>query len=998
MSGMDETLGECVRTGGCGPHPGGEYSRLHLAVIARTRAGQGIHVSTRPTDLEEADGDLSTYQKTLPLVTTAQDWPLWSTTQPVIVLRDKLHMYRYSLFDGSTLLGHERRVRAVLPQNVNWRTSDVMGDFVGTTLNSVLEVSEASYPAASLKMEQHNRACVHIVCFHLPVRLEKKAKWQATWDQSLIARTEGSVSNDLETQWFGTVFGARSDGMGVAVEDYDNIQAALQDMKCTPLFFPMSVYQGAYLGFCKQILWPSFHNVDILDLTCACWNPTYSDPAHVWDQSVTEHWWEAYVDLNRAFCTELHRKVKDDDVIWVHDYHLMLLPSMLSAKYVGASAQSRINIIFFLHIPFPTSQIFRSLTRGKDLLTGIIGANVVGFHAFDHARHFLNACKRLMGVTHRSALGGLTGVEYLGRTVMVVVRHVSIEPKEIATVLCEGPVTNSDSGNSEVPFYQAAIEEGRHMLAGVDTCQRLSGIPLKLLAFERFLWDYEHWRGRVALVQLALQEEKRLDDEYRTSSEIDKLVARINTLFPGAVYCKVTKIGLSRHERLQLWRRSSVFVSTAIREGLNLAPFEYIFTHQQPCSPGLVLASEFSATASLLNGALRLNPFDLAGTAAAFDTAMSMPQSERARRHARDLPYVLSRPSGKWTREILHDMWLSSNQPCQLREMTSRVDKLVCEQTRASDVVASIMDGAFETLGSACGIATRRIVLLDFGGIVDRRGENIATYLKPNLSRQNFPLHVTRALPCATDEALLALSMDLTTDVNVVSDVSMDALMATLCWSSIGLVASGGMYFSRPSPTGPLNPASQPRLQSQRIWGFDDCDIDWSRVNQTAIPILKWFTARTNGSCILQRDLGIAWSYYRTDPEWGREQASKLMHELDRLIAVHNVEVRHADGIIELIPRQCRKCKVVSRILDQSKPPLGGLSDFIVCISDDAGVIETVYSIVADHRPSRCLFISTIGKKSSISFSFLPDHHQVSSSSTHISGTSASRLEDCRAT
>mmetsp|Transcript_7987 Transcript_7987/g.24669 ORF Transcript_7987/g.24669 Transcript_7987/m.24669 type:complete len:975 (-) Transcript_7987:324-3248(-) len=963
--------------------PGVEYIVLHLAVIARTRAGQVVHVSATPAN--EGEGSSSNLfscrlfaHKMLPMVTTPQDWPLWTTAQPIIILREKLYIYRYTILDGSTVLGHEQRVRAALPRSVNCLSSDVLGEFADKIFTKVLSVPKRKHNGAAFDIESNLEARVHIVCFHLPVRLKKSKlfTWQASWGESLIARTEGSVSNDLETQWFGTVCGARSDGLAVEAEDYDSIRTALQLMKCTPLFVPLSTYHRAYLGFCKQILWPSFHNVDILDLTCACWNPNYSDPAHVWDQSVTEHWWEAYVDLNQSFSEELLRKVRDHDVIWVHDYHLMLLPSMLSSNYVSTS-QSRINIIFFLHIPFPTSQIFRSLTRGKDLLNGIVGADVVGFHAFDHARHFLNACKRLMGVTHRSVSGGLTGVEYLGRTVMVVVRHVSIEPHEIALALSEDAAgTKFGVIKQGTPFYQIAIDEGRKLLAGVDTCQRLSGVALKLLAFERFLWDYEHWRGQVALVQLVLQEGKRVDDECRTLSEISKLVARINTLFPGAVYYEVTKIGLALHERLALWRQSSIFVSTAIREGLNLAPFEYIFSRQDPLSPGLVLASEFSATAALLNGALRLNPFDLTGTAAAFDAAMSMSENERARRHARDLPYVLSRPSGKWTREILQDMWLCSSEPIQLLKVYWNRVKFVPWLTGHPSAAKTVFDGSYDTTFSFYRSVAQRIVLCDFDGNAVERGEKFATYLKPNLS-PCAPLHAMSDLPFDVVKALLTLREDTSCNALAVSDISMEALMTTFCWSSIGLVACYAVHFSPPCPTDAIS-TLEARLQPQRIWDSGDCEIDWSRTKQAAIPLLKWFTARTSGSWILRRDPGVAWSYYRTDPEWGRVQASQLMQELHHLIAVHSVVVRHGNGIIELAPRQGHKRNMVSHILDADRP-YSSSADFILCACDDEDMLESVQDCVANVQQKRYLLSLAVGTKLSVAFSVLasPDQRQV---------------------
>jgi len=386
-------------------------------------------------------------------------------------------------------------------------------------------------------------------------------------------------------------------------------------------------------------------------------------------------------------------------------------------------------------------------------------------------------------------------------------------------------------------------------------------------------------------------------------------------------------------------------------------------------SPGLVLASEFSATAALLNGALRLNPFDLPGTAAAFDAAMSMSENERARRHARDLPYVLSRPSGKWTREILQDMWLCSSQPVQLPKLYRNEVKFVPSLTGHPNAAKTVFDGSHDTTFSFSRSVASRTVLCDFDGDVVECGEKFATYLKPNVSPR-VPLHAMSDLPFDVVRTLLTLREDTCCNALAVSDVSMEALMTTFCWSSIGLVACYAVHFSPPCPTDAMS-TSETLLQPQRIWAFGDSEIDWSRTKQAAIPLLKWFTARTSGSRILQRDPGIAWSYYRTDPEWGRVQASQLMQELHHLMAVHSVVVRHMNGMIELAPRQRNKRNVVNRFLHAQRPQCSSNADVILYACADEDVLASLQDCVAEVREKKFLLSSTVGRQLSVAFSVL---------------------------
>jgi len=181
-------------------------------------------------------------------------------------------------------------------------------------------------------------------------------------------------------------------------------------MNCFPIFIPSAVNQNHYIGMCKQVLWPAFHNIDLLDLSTSGYgnltDPESSPPNHrpkdapsTWDQArIQKSWWEAYKDVNQMFLTEIRKHLQPDDTAWVHDYHLALLPKLLEDLQMKEVGKRTTNTVFFLHIPFPTSQIFRELECGESILEGILAADVVGFHTFDYARHFLNACKRIMGL------------------------------------------------------------------------------------------------------------------------------------------------------------------------------------------------------------------------------------------------------------------------------------------------------------------------------------------------------------------------------------------------------------------------------------------------------------------------------------------------------------------------------------------------------------------------------------------------------------------------
>ena len=276
-----------------------------------------------------------------------------------------------------------------------------------------------------------------IVCYHLPVIVSKSptsGEWQACWAESILAKTENSsFISSFRAHWVGTV---TTNSPVVDESDRQALRSLLATMNCTVLFFDESVRDAHYKGFCKQVLWLAFHHVDLLDMRDKAFSMdldamptkrqatgTLTDLRLSWDQRQVSKWWEAFNFVNSQFAVEVAKMVHPDDIVWVHDYHLSLLPRMLEdeeKKIRSSSATARLTKkIFFLHIPFPASMVFREMEWGQDILEGILHADVVGFHSFDYARHFLSSSKRILGVSADSMDGGLIEVKYGKKKVAV---------------------------------------------------------------------------------------------------------------------------------------------------------------------------------------------------------------------------------------------------------------------------------------------------------------------------------------------------------------------------------------------------------------------------------------------------------------------------------------------------------------------------------------------------------------------------------------------------
>lgn len=827
----------------------------------------------------------------------------------------------------------------------DWRRPKIQS---GSDHNKSLSSGQATPPAFAV----HNR--VFFVCFHLPVVVVQNpvtGEWQASWTESILAKTEGStILSIYEAFWLGTVTThppIQSD------KDRETVRLLLEEMKCIPIFLDPAVRQAHYYGFCKQVLWPAFHNIDLLDMSTCGWLSDPNAVASDWDQSRLDSWWHAYIQVNQEFSTKMTSLLKAGDIVWIHDYHLSLLPQQLTAWEMEKFGCKVTRKVFFLHIPFPTSQIFRELECGEKMLEGMLHADVVGFHAFDHARHFLNAAKRILGLNYESLVGGLIGVSFHGSTVLVSMSNVSIEPRMIDAALTLPSVQVGKEGLKRQ-------HADRFIIGGVDIGQRLSGVALKFLAFERLLQDYPSWQSQVVMVQRILRPGSRKADEELTTQELRSLVKRIQDKFGTAVidYQEVMGSSLPMDQRLALWRASDILMSTPIREGLNHWPMEYIYAHKEPETPGIVITSEFSAVSSILNGALRVNPYDIQATITTIDKALSMDRQEREGRRYRDIFFVSNSPSDKWVKNVLRDLRDATSVRSITAagggsESTSQMStpyatpnpnrKLNVDS--AANFLARETSLAFahlhlKDLKKAYDATKRRVIILDFNGTIVLK-EPPGKYLKREIlgTSGNKP-------PPDVIDALTKLCADPKNTVYVVSgDSSENVVTAIGQLPGLGLGVSNGACFAPP--------LANPSLERRR-WLTFDLGVDWDAVKRVALPVLSKYTARSNGSFVKLTSFSIGWSYYSCDPEWGSLQAAHLVLELENELRAFDVRFVTLKGIVEIVPRKLNKGLIVKKVLQDTaarQDAQGDGVDFILCFGDDISdekMFTSVFSFMAE--------------------------------------------------
>ena len=412
---------------------------------------------------------------------------------------------------------------------------------------------------------------VVVVVPHLPVMLShySNGAWRVSWDEEhLLSQKKPSVHFGGEMKLRVTFVGIPN--VHVPEEEQEAVRAALAPFRCKPVFLPQDVKRDAVTGFCKDTLWPLFHNV--VDVYGAV-------PTRWWNRARQSTRWQAYMEMNRRFADVVVEAYNEGDLVWIHDYHLLLLPSVLARRRLRSS-----NISLFLHAPFPSSEIFRTLSVRDDLLRGMLNADHIGFHLFEYARHFLACCRRILGLEHSIQGGGRIALHSHGRDVVITVCHAGIEPVFISHRLVTDEVrvfqeelsklarlpkghgsliptptpTGVDDDRDELasPTPQPAMHtpsvdsaastpnsvttshesclpsDGElKVVVGLDSLERLKGLPLKLIAFERFLEENLEWLPHVRLLQFGVFDKSRDADCKETQGEVEFLVRRINARF-----------------------------------------------------------------------------------------------------------------------------------------------------------------------------------------------------------------------------------------------------------------------------------------------------------------------------------------------------------------------------------------------------------------------------------------------------------------------------------
>ena len=346
------------------------------------------------------------------------------------------------------------------------------------------------------------------------------------------------------------------------------------DHNCIAVQVPRATASGHYEGYCKNVLWPVLH-----------YTVKFSPSVYF----EMEKFWQNYVTVNEAYADTLHKLNEPNDYVWIHDYHLLLLPAMLRKRVETAA------IGLFIHTVQPSSEIFRCLPRRDALLRGMLGANMIGFQTYTYARHFVSTCTRVLGLE-----SSVTGVEYEGHNVITSIFPIGID------VVRTRKLSHTPGVRNRMQALRDKYKN-RRIIIGRDKLDQIKGVYQKLIAFERFLEEYPQWQDKVVLIQVTSP------SRYETpgsEARVSDLVSRINGRYGSISFSPIHYIhqNIEREEYYALLSVADVALITSVRDGMNTTSLEYIVCQEDNCGP--VILSEFTGTAQSMSAALLVNPWD----------------------------------------------------------------------------------------------------------------------------------------------------------------------------------------------------------------------------------------------------------------------------------------------------------------------------------------------------------------------------------------------------
>lgn len=436
---------------------------------------------------------------------------------------------------------------------------------------------------------------VIIVSNRLPVSIKKRNN-KYDFEHTVGGLASGldsfqRSSNSVWVGWPGTFYYKEDKRREQYIEDQLG-----KKFNYSPVFQSQTDAEKFYAGYCNSTIWPLFH---------------YFTQFTIHDKS----FWNSYKSVNKKFCEAVLKNFRQGDSIWIHDYHLLLLPKLLRERLPKAK------IGFFLHIPFPSYEVFRLLPQRKEILEGLLGSDIIGFQTYGYMRHFLDNVDRLLGLD--DSLGQINTED---RAVRADVFPIGIDYERY------NKASEDPKIEKEITRLKKKIGN-RKVILSVDRLDYTKGIPQRLKAFTDFLERFPRWREKVIFILVASPSRTKVESYRLLKKQIDELIGRINGKYGGLGWSPILYLyrSLDFPELSALYTVADIALVTPIRDGMNLVAKEFISTKTD--GSGVLILSEMAGAVEELRDALVVNPTNNDEMIDALKKALEMSRGEQTIRN-----------------------------------------------------------------------------------------------------------------------------------------------------------------------------------------------------------------------------------------------------------------------------------------------------------------------------------------------------------------------------
>jgi trehalose 6-phosphate synthase/phosphatase len=660
--------------------------------------------------------------------------------------------------------------------------------------------------------------------------------------------TSGLVGfyDQYQTRWIGLT-GLEDNEL--TRKEMHALESRLTEFRCIPVFPDQQDYFNYLHGFSKSTIWPLFHYFTQ--------NAEYDD-----------HAWEAYRTINQLYAEKVLQFIDEGDILWIHDYHLMLLPRLIKEKKPGVS------IGLFLHIPFPSFEIFRLLPWRTEVMEGMLGADLIGFHTYDYVRHFMSAVRRILGydsVFNRISIGE--------RTLRVDVFPKGINYERFRQKR-KHHLSQKEEDKSEIRRQvetHLVPEKKEKIILSIDKLDYTKGIPHRLKAYELFLKENPEYLEKVNFILLSMKTNEAGLVYDSLNREVDELVGRINGNYGTITWMPVRYMNreFSIDELIDLYSLADVALILPLRDGMNMVAKEYIASRFK--GSGVLILSEMAGASKEMHEALIVNPNNLGEIVSAIKEALEMPEEEQLRRNEVMLKRLERYTIERWANEFIRSLEnVSESQKTRLTRKINpqRMKQIVKEYSQKK----------------------KRVLFLDYDGTLS-----------------GFKKNPEDAYP---DEELYSILKRITGDssnlVVIISGRDKETLGEWFDSSwNIHFIAEHGVWLREPG----------------NEWHMiEQIDNEWK---ESVLPLLEYYVDQTPRSFIEHKNFSVVWHYRKADPDLGVQRAWELKEELRTLTSNLNLEIMDGDKVLEIKYSGINKGRAAMMKMGD-----GGF-DFIFAIGDD---------------------------------------------------------------